>query len=151
MQGLAYVPEPLWWLLGAVVSFYFGARELHHYRGRSIGATLDLPMPPQRQAPEARSPSGPGPATRPEPPLAYPEEDAPHEAPAPISRTPALPTSGRPVPRPRSQPEPEPVAPAVEPRPAGPVAATSRPAVAVRAADPDFNAAVEEWRAMNAA
>lgn len=26
MQGLALVPEPLWWLLGAVVSFYFGAR-----------------------------------------------------------------------------------------------------------------------------
>ncbi len=33
MQGLAFVPEPLWWLLGAVVSFYFGARELHHFRG----------------------------------------------------------------------------------------------------------------------
>lgn len=36
MQGLGYVPEPLWWLLGAVVSFYFGAREMHHLRaGRS--------------------------------------------------------------------------------------------------------------------
>ncbi|MGR3722273.1 holin family protein [Abyssibius alkaniclasticus] len=33
MQGLAYVPDPLWWLLGAVVSFYFGARELHYFRG----------------------------------------------------------------------------------------------------------------------
>jgi len=33
MQGLALVPEPLWWLLGAIVSFYFGARELHHFRG----------------------------------------------------------------------------------------------------------------------
>jgi hypothetical protein len=33
MQGLAYVPEPLWWLLGAIVSFYFGARELHYKRG----------------------------------------------------------------------------------------------------------------------
>ncbi|MEM9011191.1 MAG: holin family protein [Pseudomonadota bacterium] len=32
MQGLALVPEPLWWLLGAIVSFYFGARELHHLR-----------------------------------------------------------------------------------------------------------------------
>ena len=32
MQGLALVPEPLWWLLGAIVSFYFGARELHHQR-----------------------------------------------------------------------------------------------------------------------
>lgn len=26
MNGLALVPEPLWWLLGAIVSFYFGAR-----------------------------------------------------------------------------------------------------------------------------
>ncbi len=32
MQGLALVPEPLWWLLGAIVSFYFGARELHYLR-----------------------------------------------------------------------------------------------------------------------
>jgi hypothetical protein len=35
MQGLGYVPEPLWWLLGAIVSFYFGARELHHQRSRT--------------------------------------------------------------------------------------------------------------------
>jgi hypothetical protein len=34
MQGLALVPEPLWWLLGAIVSFYFGARELHYQRAR---------------------------------------------------------------------------------------------------------------------
>ncbi|PWE33073.1 methionine synthase I [Maritimibacter sp. 55A14] len=32
MQGLAHVPEPLWWLLGAIVSFYFGAREMHYQR-----------------------------------------------------------------------------------------------------------------------
>lgn len=32
MQGLAAVPDPLWWLLGAIVSFYFGARELHYAR-----------------------------------------------------------------------------------------------------------------------
>ena len=32
MVGLAHVPEPLWWLLGAIVSFYFGARELHYFR-----------------------------------------------------------------------------------------------------------------------
>ena len=37
MQGLAYVPEPLWWLLGAIVSFYFGAREMHYAReGRAV-------------------------------------------------------------------------------------------------------------------
>lgn len=26
MAGVALVPEPLWWLLGIIVSFYFGAR-----------------------------------------------------------------------------------------------------------------------------
>ena len=35
MRSLALVPEPLWWLLGAIVSFYFGARELHHQRTRN--------------------------------------------------------------------------------------------------------------------
>ena len=34
MQGLQMVPEPLWWLLGAIVGFYFGAREAHHFRDR---------------------------------------------------------------------------------------------------------------------
>lgn len=38
MQGLALVPDQLWWLLGAIVSFYFGARELHHFRG--LGPTV---------------------------------------------------------------------------------------------------------------
>lgn len=47
MEGLAYVPEPLWWLLGAIVSFYFGARELHYVRGRSGG-----------QGPGAGTPAG---------------------------------------------------------------------------------------------
>lgn len=30
MQGIALVPEPLWWLMGAIVSFYFGARHQAH-------------------------------------------------------------------------------------------------------------------------
>lgn len=34
MQGLALVPEPLWWLLGVVVSFYFGAR--HQLKAQSF-------------------------------------------------------------------------------------------------------------------
>lgn len=42
MQGIALVPEPLWWLLGAIVSFYFGAR--FQTRGqefrRSIAETM---------------------------------------------------------------------------------------------------------------
>ncbi|MDA0924136.1 MAG: holin family protein [Proteobacteria bacterium] len=36
MVGLSLVPEPLWWLLGAVVSFYFGARELHYMRAPNL-------------------------------------------------------------------------------------------------------------------
>ncbi|SLN41944.1 hypothetical protein ROJ8625_02030 [Roseivivax jejudonensis] len=42
MAGLALVPDPLWWLLGAIVSFYFGAR--HQAKGqefqRDIAARL---------------------------------------------------------------------------------------------------------------
>ena len=42
MQGLALVPDPLWWLLGAIVSFYFGAR--YQVKGQafqeSLAATL---------------------------------------------------------------------------------------------------------------
>ncbi len=42
MQGIALVPEPLWWLLGVIVSFYFGAR--HQVKAqdfqREISATM---------------------------------------------------------------------------------------------------------------
>lgn len=34
MAGLAAVPEPLWWLLGVIVSFYFGAR--HQAKGQEF-------------------------------------------------------------------------------------------------------------------
>lgn len=34
MDGLHHVPEPLWWLLGAIVSFYFGAR--HQLKGQEF-------------------------------------------------------------------------------------------------------------------
>lgn len=44
MQGLALVPEPLWWLLGAIVAFYFGGR--YQIKGqdfqRSIAATVAM-------------------------------------------------------------------------------------------------------------
>jgi hypothetical protein len=45
MAGLEAVPEPLWWLLGAIVSFYFGARELHYVRqsGPAPRRTLRAP------------------------------------------------------------------------------------------------------------
>ena len=39
MVGLNAVPEPLWWLLGAIVAFYFGARETHYFRDRTGGGT----------------------------------------------------------------------------------------------------------------
>ena len=39
MVGLAEVPEPLWWLLGAIVGFYFGARELHYRRVPRVGGS----------------------------------------------------------------------------------------------------------------
>lgn len=38
MQGLALVPEPLWWLLGAIVTFYFGAR--HQTKGHEFQRSL---------------------------------------------------------------------------------------------------------------
>ena len=38
MRALSAVPEPLWWLLGAVVSFYFGAR--HQAKGQEFQRAL---------------------------------------------------------------------------------------------------------------
>ena len=37
MQALAAVPEPMWWLLGAVMTCFFGAREAHYRRGSGPG------------------------------------------------------------------------------------------------------------------
>jgi len=54
MQGLALVPEPLWWLLGAIVSFYFGAREMYHARNQGT--------PVQRAAPATAVDTGDNPA-----------------------------------------------------------------------------------------
>ncbi|MCT8160805.1 holin family protein [Pseudoruegeria sp. SHC-113] len=38
MAGLSLVPEPLWWLLGIIVSFYFGAR--HQVKGQEFQRAL---------------------------------------------------------------------------------------------------------------
>ncbi|MEM9344467.1 MAG: holin family protein [Pseudomonadota bacterium] len=48
MQGLALVPEPLWWLLGVIVSFYFGAR--HQAKSHDFQKALAATM---ARAPEA--------------------------------------------------------------------------------------------------
>jgi len=44
MAGMALVPEPLWWLLGAIVSFYFGARHQSKAQDfqRSLARTVAL-------------------------------------------------------------------------------------------------------------
>lgn len=51
MVGLNQVPEPLWWLLAAIVGFYFGAREAHYFRTGG---------PPRRVAAAAPAPEDVG-------------------------------------------------------------------------------------------
>lgn len=62
MQGLGHVPDPLWWLLGAVVSFYFGARELHYLRDGRRAMQAVVPFAAQTTA-------TPEPLTAPDAPL----------------------------------------------------------------------------------
>lgn len=54
MENLALVPEPMWWLLGAIISFYFGAREAHYHRTRPRQTSRPAPLP---------TPAAPAPAT----------------------------------------------------------------------------------------
>ena len=68
MRGLAYVPQPLWWLLGAIVSFYFGARELHYFRtpptataSGSSAHRMSSWRPSRPPVPEAEAVDTPGP------------------------------------------------------------------------------------------
>ncbi|HMQ40714.1 MAG TPA: holin family protein [Paracoccus sp. (in: a-proteobacteria)] len=55
MLGLQTVPEPLWWLLGAIVSFYFGAREAHYFRARSFPQKIEKSVLPAPGGPERGS------------------------------------------------------------------------------------------------
>jgi len=57
MQGLAFVPQPLWWLLGAIVSFYFGARELHYNRATPRAFTAPLSGSPPVLSVPSRNPA----------------------------------------------------------------------------------------------
>ena len=67
MVGLNAVPEPLWWLLGAVVTFYFGSRETHYFRNRQVTippeflpeAALSAPVPPAADPTEADAQDNP--------------------------------------------------------------------------------------------
>ncbi|WP_439138929.1 holin family protein [Roseicyclus sp.] len=63
MVGLALVPEPLWWLLGAIVSFYFGARELHYMRAPHLAGRVGRAIARGRAAPRpVRDPIAENPA-----------------------------------------------------------------------------------------
>lgn len=47
MQGIALVPEPLWWLLGVIVSFYFGARhqvKAQQFQRDIVGTMAQVPQ-----------------------------------------------------------------------------------------------------------
>ncbi|MCK0150968.1 holin family protein [Marivita sp. S6314] len=65
MAGIALVPEPLWWLLGAIVSFYFGAR--HQAKGqdfqRDLTARMGAALPEVLRQIETVETSTPEPAT----------------------------------------------------------------------------------------
>ena len=64
MAGLAHVPDAMWWLLGAVVAFYFGARETHHLRAhRAPGRSASLLPDAVSDASSARASATPAPAT----------------------------------------------------------------------------------------
>ena len=55
MAGIALVPEPLWWLLAAIVSFYFGAR--HQAKGQDFQRDLAVTMAALRDVtPDADAP-----------------------------------------------------------------------------------------------
>jgi pyruvate/2-oxoglutarate dehydrogenase complex dihydrolipoamide acyltransferase (E2) component len=124
MQGLGHVPEPLWWLLGAIVSFYFGARELHHYRGRSFDLVAAKPGLPEA-APAAPAPNAPPKAAQ------GAQQTAPAADPSAPAEDPRQAAAAPP-------PAPMPAAPAVRVAAAAPVA--------VDPMNPHFNAALEEWR-----
>lgn len=38
MQGISLVPEPMWWIMGAIISFYFGAR--HQMKGQQFQRSI---------------------------------------------------------------------------------------------------------------
>jgi len=53
MQGIALVPEPLWWLLGVIVSFYFGARhqvKAQQFQREIVGTMAQVPQVMQNVA-----------------------------------------------------------------------------------------------------
>lgn len=56
MQGIALVPEPLWWLMGAIVSFYFGAR--HQAKSQDFQRSVAWSLAMAESARSVDAPSG---------------------------------------------------------------------------------------------
>lgn len=75
MEGIGLVPEPLWWLLGAIVSFYFGAR--HQAKGHEYQKALMASLAQTRQAARtmqgAAHPAGVSPPVGPSPDVPSPD------------------------------------------------------------------------------
>lgn len=122
MESLALVPEPLWWLLGAIVSFYFGARELHYTRNRRSTATAVV----AGAAAGRKVTSGKATAKSIAAKTNAPKVTGAKTTGARATRVEA--------PRPG-------LGGLFAPR------RTPEPAIEVKAGDPKFNAALEEWRA----
>lgn len=59
MQGLALVPEPLWWLMGAIVSFYFGARHQAKAQDFQRSIAMSLALTKAQSAPVTPTPDNP--------------------------------------------------------------------------------------------
>ena len=84
MQGSALVPEPLWWLLGVIVSFYFGAR--HQVKSqefqREIAGTVSRVPEVLRNIDDIREalPAEHSPAAAPQAVLLAPVKEADAEA-----------------------------------------------------------------------
>lgn len=60
MEGLAIVPEPLWWLMGAIVSFYFGAR--HQVKAQEFQRSVALGLATHQGQPAAQAEARTNPA-----------------------------------------------------------------------------------------
>ncbi len=56
MRGVALVPDPLWWLMGAIVSFYFGAR--HQAKGQEFQEKMIRNLVRHRDIPEIDTDAG---------------------------------------------------------------------------------------------
>lgn len=53
MTALAGMPDALWWLIGAIITFTFGARETHYLRGTSGPRTAETPAEMPATTPES--------------------------------------------------------------------------------------------------